>query len=120
MKELKLPESEVKVMDVIWEAGEISAKDTAFKMGELYGWKKNTTYTVLNNLNEKGALERIEPGFICKPLVQREQVGKEEAKSVMERFYKGSASAFLSNFLKDKDLSNTEIDEIKNMLDKMK
>lgn len=119
MNDIKLPESEIKVMDILWEAGEICAKDVAIKMGESYGWKKNTTYTVLKNLQEKGAVQRSEPGFICRPLVERAQVGKGEAKNVLDRFYKGSASTFISAFLKDTDLSESEIAKIKDMISKI-
>lgn len=120
MKEIKLPDSEIKVMDILWKAGELSAKETALRMGELYGWKKNTTYTVLKNLQEKGVLERSEPGFICKPLIEREQVGKSEAISLLDRFYQGSAATLFSAFLKEKAISDGELDEIKAMIDDMK
>lgn len=120
MKDLKLPESEMKVMDVLWEEGEISAKDAAIKMGDVYGWKKNTTYTVLKNLQEKGAIVREEPGFICKPLIEREAVGKEEAKNILHRFFKGSTATFISSFLKDKELSEEDIKRLEEMIGKIK
>ncbi|WP_037373143.1 BlaI/MecI/CopY family transcriptional regulator [Anaerovorax odorimutans] len=120
MNEIKLPDSEIKVMDILWEYKELSAKDTAQRMNEAYGWKKNTTYTVLKKLQEKGVIERSEPGFICKPIIGREQVGRTETKSLLDRFYKGSAATLFSAFLKDKSISNEEIDEIKAMIEKMK
>lgn len=118
MKEIKLPDSELKVMDVIWEKGEASAKETAQCMGERYGWKKNTTYTVLKNLHEKGILERIEPGFLCRPLVGREQVGRTEVKNLLNRFYQGSPAALFASFLEQKTISREELDEIKDMIDR--
>lgn len=119
MDEIKLPDSELKVMDILWEIGSASAKETAQRMGEDYGWKKNTTYTVLKNLQEKGVIERIEPGFICKPLIEREQVGKIEARTVLDRFYQGSAATLFSSFLKDKSISKVELEEIKDMIKKI-
>ena len=74
----KLPESELKVMDFVWSQGETTAKATAAYMEEAFGWKKNTTYTVLKNLGIKGFIERIDPGFKCVPLVSRESVGRAE------------------------------------------
>lgn len=120
MDEIKLPDSEIKVMDILWETGQTSAKEAARRMGESYGWKKNTTYTVLKNLQEKGVIERIEPGFLCKPLIAREQVGRTEARNVLDRFYQGSAATLFSAFLKDKAISENELDEIKAMIDDIK
>lgn len=114
---IRLPDSELKVMDILWEYGDISAKETAEHIAERYGWKKNTTYTILKNLQKKGVLERIEPGFICKTLIDREQVGCTEAKNVLERFYKGSAAALFSSFMKDEAISDAELAEIKRMID---
>lgn len=120
MIEIKLPDSEIKVMDILWEKEEISAKDAAQYMGDLYGWKKNTTYTVLKNLHEKGVIERSEPGFICRPLIKREQVGRVEAKNLLRRFYKGSPAALFASFLDEKSISKEELDEIKEMIDHFK
>lgn len=118
MKEIKLPDSELKVMDIIWDKGEATAKETAQRMGEMYGWKKNTTYTVLKNLGEKGVLERIEPGFLCRPLIGRDQVGRIEAKNLLNRFYQGSPAALFASFLDQKSISKEELDEIKEMIDR--
>ena len=119
-KTIKLPDSELKVMDVLWEHGEFSAKATAEEIAKRYGWKKNTTYTILKNLKEKGVLDRIEPGFIFKPLIGREQVGRMEARNVLERFYKGSAAALFSAFMKDKAISDEDLEEIRQMIDQSK
>lgn len=114
---ITLPESELKVMQYIWEKGEASAKDTSEQMTNQHGWKKNTTYTVLNNLIGKGVIQRLEPGFICKPLLPKENIGQTEVESVLTRFYEGSASALFSSFIKGKKLSKAEVDEIKAMIE---
>ena len=118
MSEHKLPESEIKVMDFIWSENETSAKSTAAYMAEKYGWKKNTTYTVLKNLNEKGIIERKDPGFVVVPLVKREAVGREEAKSLLDKFYNGSVAGLFSAFLNDTVISEKELKELKELLDR--
>ncbi len=120
MNEIRLPDSELKVMGFLWDKGYTSAKAVAEYMSETYSWKKNTTYTVLKNLIAKQVVERKEPDFICLPLVTREQVGKTETNSLLERFYKGSVSALISSFLNDRKLSKEELEEIKKMIDESK
>lgn len=114
----KLPESELKVMDHIWAEGESTAKKTAVYMEEKYGWKKNTTYTVLKNLIEKGIIERNEPGFKVTSLVKKEEVGREEAKSLLDKFYNGSVAGLFSAFLNDNAISEKELKELKELFDK--
>ena len=60
---VKLFDSELKVMDVLWREGDVTAKYIAdILTGEL-GWNKNTTYTLIKRCMKKGAIARSEhPG----------------------------------------------------------
>lgn len=44
---VKLFDSELKVMDLLWKKGDISAKEIAAELKEQIGWSKTTTYTVI-------------------------------------------------------------------------
>ena len=46
---VKLFESELKVMDLLWKEGDLSAKEIAQRLKEQINWSKTTTYTVLKN-----------------------------------------------------------------------
>lgn len=63
---VKLFDSERKVMEVLWQGGELPAKDIARALADSVGWNKNTTYTVLKKCIEKGAAVREDPGFRCR------------------------------------------------------
>ena len=52
--EEKLFDSERKVMEVIWEHGDIAAREIALILHEKIGWNKNTTYTVIKKCVKKG------------------------------------------------------------------
>lgn len=41
---IKLVDSELKVMDVLWKEGDSTAKHISDVMTERYGWNINTTY----------------------------------------------------------------------------
>ena len=41
--DMKLVDSEIKVMDVLWKEGDSMAKHVADVMKERYGWNVNTT-----------------------------------------------------------------------------
>ena len=85
--ELKLFDSERKVMEVLWDHGDLSAKELADRLKELVGWSKTTTYTVIKKCIDKKAVSRSEPGFVCHPLVSREEVREQETDALIDRMY---------------------------------
>ena len=49
----KLFDSELKVMEVLWEQGPRPAKEIVDILSARIGWNKNTTYTVIRKCIEK-------------------------------------------------------------------
>lgn len=117
MKE-KLFDSEAKVMEIIWNRGSLSAKEISLIAADSIGWNKNTTYTVIKKLESKGFIKRTDPGFICTPLVSQEEMQKKEAVSLLNKVFGGSRKALFSALLEDEDLSDTEIKELRDLIDK--
>ena len=58
---LKLFDSEKRVMECIWDNGDMSAKEIAAELNIRVGWSKTTTYTVIKKCIEKGAIRRSDP-----------------------------------------------------------
>ncbi len=116
MKE-KLFDSEAKVMAILWEKAPISAKEIGILAADRIGWNKNTTYTVIKKLEIKGYLKREEPGFICTPLVSRNEAQRVETRSLLQKLFGGSRKALFSALLEDEALSEQELDELRRMID---
>ncbi len=116
----KLNNSQIKVMQLLWEAGPSTAKNLCLTAAERYTWNKNTTYTIIKSLVEGGFIERSEPDFFCTPLISLNEVRKTETKSFLEKFYKGSAGAFFSAFLEDDSISPEELSELKRIINEKK
>ena len=96
---MKLFDSELKVMEVLWEQGTKSARDIVDVLSQRIGWNKNTTYTVLKKCVEKGAVERREPNFQCFPLVRREEAQAAAAVELVDKVFDGSASLLFASLL---------------------
>lgn len=118
MEQVKLFDSELKLMQIIWNNAPISAKELTLMAEEEIGWNKNTTYTVLKKLVEKSAVKREEPNFICTPLVTKEQVQHAETKNLIDKLFGGSKKAFFSAFIGKEKLSDDEIKELKRIIEK--
>ena len=87
---MKLYDSELNVMEVLWEKGELRAGEIVKILSDGIGWNRNTTYTIIKKCVEKGAIRRIEPKFVCQPLVTKEQTQVYEINALAERLFDGS------------------------------
>ena len=88
MKELKLHDGELNIMELLWSNKTLAAKDMAKIIKEYVGWEKNTTYTVIKRL-----------------------IGK---------YYDGSLETFIADYLRNKDLSATEVDLLEKVVHEQK
>lgn len=116
---IKLYDSELKIMNVLWEQGDQTAAQLAVRLNEQTGWNRNTTYTVIKKLVDKGAVTRTEPGFQCSARVTKEQVRQQEADAFLNRFFDGSAELFLSSYLNGKRLTPEEIERLRSLVDQL-
>ena len=118
--EIKVFDSELKVMEILWKEGDLTAGQLAKILKEQIGWNRNTTYTIIKKLISKGAIVRCEPNFTCKAIIVKEQVQKQEATELIGKLFDGSAEMFLSAFLSDNNLSKDEIDRLKQIVENLK
>ena len=116
--EHKLYDSELRVMELVWDGEPISAKAVSLLAAERYGWNKNTTYTVIKKCEAKGILHREEPGFICTSCISREEICRSETRGLIDKLFGGSRRALFSALLEDEELSAEELDELRAMIDK--
>ena len=115
-EEIRLHEGELNVMELLWSNTSLAAKDIAAIIKEYIGWEKNTSYTVIKRLIDKGAIERIDPGFYCKALVTKPQIRVIETNALLEKLFDGSFSNLFDEYLRSHRLSATEIHELEHML----
>ena len=116
---MKLFDSELRVMDVLWREGDMPARQIADVLTRQIGWNINTTYTLIKRCIGKGAIERREPGFVCRALVSREQVQQEETQELIDRLFDGSADALFASLLGSKRVSEEQMQRLRRMIDEM-
>lgn len=114
---MKLFDSEWKVMEVLWREGDLPAKEVAGRMNELVGWNKNTTYTVLKKCVDKGAIERVEPNFVCHVLLTHEQARQSEADALVDRVFEGSTELLFASLLSSRKLSDEELARLRKLIE---
>lgn len=114
--DMKLFDSELKVMDVLWREGDATAKRISNVLADEVGWNMNTTYTLIKRCIKKGAIERSEPNFMCHALIPKEQVQEAETNELINKIYDGSADKLFAALLGRKRLSAEQIDKLKQIV----
>ena len=113
---VKLFDSELKVMDVLWKEGDMLAKQISDILKESTGWNMNTTYTVIKKLIDKGAIERREPNFLCHALIARDVVQAAETEELLHKLFDSSPDLLFASLLGHQKLSKAQIDNLRRMV----
>jgi len=118
--EIKVFDSELKVMEALWKEGDLTAGQLAKILKAQTGWNRNTTYTVIKKLIDKGAVERYGENFSCRAAITKEQVRQFEARELADKLFDGKAELLLSAFLGGNRLPDDEIRRLKTLVDELK
>jgi BlaI family transcriptional regulator, penicillinase repressor len=117
LETVKLFDSELKIMDIVWEKEPVLAKEISLIAADTIGWNKNTTYTIIKKLIEKNAIVRTEPNFVCTSLIKKEDVQKAETMNLIDKLYNGSKKAFFAAFIEE-NISEDELAELRKLIEK--
>ena len=116
-----LSENEWYIMQVLWEKSSASLREICDALKESKGWTKHAISSFLKRMQEKGAISVDESGKVKNYVAvwNKEETILEETQSIMERVYKGDLLLMVSNAVKEQKLTKEEIEELKNMLDRI-
>lgn len=117
--EIKLFDSELRVMDILWREGKTTAKQLADMLKKEVGWSKTTTYTVIKKCLDKDAIKRTDPHFVCEALITKEQAQEYETKELIDKMYDGAEDQLISSLLGRKHLSAKEIKHLKKLVEEL-
>ena len=111
----KIFESEYRFCLILWEHVPLPSAELARLCREKLGWSRTTTYTVIHRLSERGVVKN-ENGIVSS-LVSKDDVQASELDELVEKTFEGSLPAFIAAFTRRTDLSQTEIDQLRAMID---
>ncbi len=118
---MKLFDSELKVMDVLWRGGDRTAKEISDILKAETGWNMNTTYTVIKKCITKGAVLRSEPNFLCHALVSKADIQEEETRELIGKLFDGSPDLLFASLLgREKALTPEQIAKLREIVAEMK
>lgn len=114
--EYKITESEWQLMELLWQ-GEMTQPQLMAQLD--HKWNKNTVHTFLARLCGKGYVEvdKEHSPHIYRALVSREECEKQERESFLQRVYRGSVGNMVAAFVKDGQLTEAEVVELRKLLE---
>lgn len=113
---IKLFDSELKVMDVLWKEGDLTAKCISDILKQDIGWNMNTTYTVIKKCIAKGAIRRSEPNFMCHALLTKESVQQAETEELLDKLFDGSPDLLFASLLGGKRLTKEQAEHLRHLV----
>ena len=113
--ELRLCESDFRFMEVVWEYAPVRSGELVKLCSEALGWKKPTTYTVIRKMCEKGFIKNEDS--VVSVIVEREKCQRAESVYVVKSRFKGSLPSFITAFLGGRSLSESDAEDLKNLID---
>lgn len=114
----RIPEGEYRFCLIMWEHEPVSTLELVKLCQEKLAWKRTTTYTVIKRLGERGVL-KLENGIVTS-LISKEEAEKAEIESFVESKFGGSLPAFLTAFTKHQDMSDSDLDEVQQMIERIR
>ena len=123
MKQLpRISQAEWQVMKVFWTKSVTTANEVIDALSDDADWKPATIKSLINRLVKKGALGFKQEGkvYVYFPQISEDECLQAESKSFLQRLYGGALKPLLVNFLKHEDLTQEDIEELKQILNERK
>ncbi|MEO1770676.1 BlaI/MecI/CopY family transcriptional regulator [Candidatus Enterococcus ferrettii] len=120
--EINITESELKVMEVVWDHGTISSKEINQLLEQSQGWNPNTIRTLLTRLEQKEVITHVKSGrmYIYNALIPRDYFVRQESKKFIQKFFDGKVSELVMNFVKEEVVDQRELEKLQTLLTERK
>lgn len=115
MENYKLFPAEYRMMDIFWDNQPITTPELARLCKEKYGWNKNTTFTQIKRMVDRGFIRK--ENTMLYVIVTRNMVERYDSSEVVNSRFAGSFPKFVAAFFDGNKISRKEFEEIKKIFD---
>ncbi|SYX84156.1 BlaI/MecI/CopY family transcriptional regulator [Paenibacillus alvei] len=117
-----ITEAESEVMKLLWQKEPLTSIEIISQLKDQMDWSDQTIKTFLNRLHKKKAIRFDKSGrnYLYYPLVTYDEYLKAANRSFLDRVYNGALGMLFTKFLEEEKLSDSQIDELQQLLEKKK
>lgn len=119
----RLPDGEFTILKIIWQLpNPTTSAQIMEKLGEDNHWKPQTLLTVLARLTEKGFLESVRKGRERQytAIISEDEYLEVETSDFLKRYSGHSMGGLVKTLFSSNSLSDSELDELRSLLDQNK
>jgi BlaI family penicillinase repressor len=117
--EIKPTESELEILQVIWEKGQCTVRDVHEELAQTKDAGYTTTLKLMQIMHDKGLVERDTSAktHLYKALITRGQAQNTAIDKILSTVFNGSSSQLIMQVLSNQQASKEELEMIKNYLE---
>ncbi len=111
----KISNAELEVMRILWREGKpVPFSDIRIELQNTTDWEKSTINTLIRRLADKGVITSQKQNVIYyTPNISEAEYIQAEEKNMLDKLYGGSAKKFVAALCNRGQLSEDDIDELK-------
>lgn len=116
-----ITDAEVVVLQQLWAEAPLSAQDIIERLKRHGTVHPKTIKTLINRLLNKGALRYKEENrkYLYMPVVRKTDFYRVKTESFLNKFFDGELSPLVTFFSSQKKLSEKQIEELKQLVDRL-
>ena len=122
MKKSDITQSEIVIMNVIWEQKEANLRMIMDAVCDKTGWTKHTIISFLKRMEQKELISVVStsPVKVYAPLIDKQSTLQKTTKGIINNVYNGNLGLLVSNMVSSNDLSDEEISQLIDILESKK
>lgn len=121
-KSIELSKAEYDILRVLWKKGRLSVREVHDQLNETYNWAYTTTKTMMDRMVNKELMARdsFHGVFLYKPLISRPAGLARMVQFFADRVLEMDVGSVVSMFAQSKSITPEEIEELNDILEKLK
>lgn len=120
MEKLQITDAEFCVMKALWKNEPCTSSEIVDEVSKNQDWNDKTIRTLINRLVSKGAVKAEKTNtkaFMYSSLISEKDYMNVENNNFLNKLYGGSVKLMLASFVENNNLSDEEIQNLKDILE---
>ena len=115
--------SEWIIMKELWKSSPLTSRQIINNISPHSDWNDKTVHTLISRLCKKGAIRAVKNNnshtYDYYAQISEDECIKDETRNFLDRVFQGSLKNMVSAFVKDNEISQSDVKELRELLDSL-